>query len=109
LTIAPATLSGRSDPDSANVACRNAASAVKLCCRTRQSRKLAGVASPLLCLVRLSESVTSTRWSGFAKGNGRSRTALTMLKIAALAPTPIAIVSTVSSRKPGARRNVRAA
>ncbi len=109
LTIAPERLSGRSPPESASVACRNAASPARLRARTRQSRKLAGEASKLFCLVCVFTSVTSTRSSGLANGSGRSSTALTMLKIAALAPTPTAMVSTASRRKPGARLKVRPA
>jgi hypothetical protein len=42
-------------------------------------------------------------------GNGRSSTALTTLKIAALAPMPRPSVSTATAVKPGALRNMRTA
>ena len=47
--------------------------------------------------------------SGFEYGSGRSRTALTTLKIAVLAPIPTAIVTMAVNRKPGDLRSDRAA
>src|SRR5262249_53271585 len=50
-----------------------------------------------------------TSRSGFLNGSGRSRTALTTLKIAVFAPMPRLKVITATTVKPGLLRNMRAA
>ena len=50
---------------------------------------------------------SSTSLSPPAYGSGRSSTPFTTLKIAVLAPMPSAIVSTITSAKPGLRRRLR--
>ena len=54
-------------------------------------------------------STICTSRSGSAYGSGRSSTAFTTLKIAAVAPSPTASVSTVMIVRPGVRLNPRSA
>ncbi|HEY2289822.1 MAG TPA: hypothetical protein VGM86_03885 [Thermoanaerobaculia bacterium] len=54
-------------------------------------------------------SFTPRMRSGSAKGNGRIRMALTTLKIAVLAPMPMAMQTTAMAAKPGLLRSVRTA
>src|SRR6266513_1374509 len=57
---------------------------------------------------RLFSQIHTSR-SGFLKGNGRSSTALTTLKMAVFAPMPSASVSTATALKPGFFSNWRMA
>jgi hypothetical protein len=50
-----------------------------------------------------------TRRSGSSKGRGRSNTALTMLKIAVLAPIPSASTLMTATAKDGVRDIIRSA
>ncbi len=61
-----------------------------------------------MCRFRMSPHTTVSR-SGSRYGSGRSKAALSTLKIAALAPIPSAMVATAVTVKLGFFRSVRAA
>src|SRR5262245_62567199 len=76
------------------------------CARVRQSAKF-GYGTPLRSPSRVL-SANNTNLSGPAYGNGRSSSAFTTLKMAVLAPTPKASVTTAIKVKPGFLANMRA-
>jgi hypothetical protein len=74
-----------------------------------QSRKLPGASDMSCSSPTTFRSKRTMRRSGRSNGSGRSRKALTMLKIAVLAPMPSASTATTASANEGARRNTRVA
>jgi hypothetical protein len=104
---APRTTSGSPSPERLNRVLVSAASPSNDRTPARQSRKSGSeaVSRPIATC----RPQTITRRSGSGYGSGRSSTPLTMLKMAVVAPMPIASVATTAMVNPGLRRSERSA
>ena len=74
---------------------------------SRQSRKFAGDGVFFGKPRWVAFSQTRTSWSGFLNGSGRSRIALTTLKMAVFAPMPSASASTAMAVNAGLFVSIR--
>src|SRR5688572_26437414 len=110
VTIAYGTCSAAPSPLHGIEPALKAAISVNEVLSRRQSVKSGGDAAPPGRLGRVTVvEDTCTSCSGAGNGIGRNSTARTALKIAALAPIPIARVNTVTTANPGFLVSVRIA